>query len=109
MYKITIRENEILEEAKKLIELLRVKKYSAVVYGKKSDNEANLLIISAEFPTNMEKRQTQIFAVSSIFPNIEVIAWTYDEFKKRSKKADEFFNKIRKTGIILKDDYQIFE
>ncbi len=109
MYKITIRENEILEDARKLVELLRVKKYSAVLYGKKFDNEANLLIISEEFPTNMEKRQTQIFSVSSIFPSIEVIAWTYDEFKKRSKKADEFFNKIRKMGTILRDDYQIFE
>lgn len=109
MHKIITRESEIFEEARKLIELLRLKKYSAVLYAKKFDNEANLLIISEEFHTNMEKRQTLIFSVSSLFPHIDVIAWTYDEFKKRSKKADEFFNKIRKMGTILRDDYKVFE
>ena len=101
---------ETFQDAKKLLELLRLKKYTAVLYKASSDDdEANLLIISEEFSTNMEKRQAYIFSISSLFPNIEVIGWTYDEFKKRSKKADEFLSRIRKIGTIIKDDYQIFE
>jgi hypothetical protein len=108
MIKITFEET--LQDAKKLLELLRLKKYTAVLYKSGiDDEEANLLIISEEFSTNMEKRQAYIFSVSSLFPHIEVIGWTYDEFKKRSKKADDFLSKVRKIGTIIKDDYQIFE
>jgi len=109
MTKTTEKLNEILEEAKKLLELLKIKKYTAILYkSRNDDDEANLLIISEEFSMNMEKRQNYIFSVSSFFPNIEVIGWTYEEFKKRSKKTDDFLSKVRKIGVIIKDDYQIF-
>ncbi len=108
MYETKVKKSDLLEEAKKLIDQLRVKKYSAILYSY-IDGEANLFIISEEFHTNMERRQTHIFSVSSLFPNIEVIGWTFDEFKKRSKKTDELFNKMKKNGIIIKDDYQIFK
>jgi hypothetical protein len=60
MIKITFEET--LQDAKKLLELLRLKKYTAVLYKSGiDDEEANLLIISEEFSTNMEKRQAYIF------------------------------------------------
>ncbi|MEO0145083.1 MAG: hypothetical protein ABIL89_08330 [candidate division WOR-3 bacterium] len=109
MSKTKIKKTHLIEDAKKLLELLKIKKYSAILYEHPIDDEANLFIISEEFHTNMERRQTHIFSVSSQFPNIEVIGWTLDEFRKRSKRTDEFLNKIKKSGIILKDDYQIFQ
>lgn len=101
----------IIEQAKELIRNLNLKRSSAIAFKLKSDenDDINLLIVSEEFSTNMERRQNQVFSKSIYFPNIEVIAWTYDEYKKKSKRIDEFLNKLKKYGLIVKDDYKIFE
>ncbi len=102
---------ELLHNAKELINDLRIKKYSAILYqhgGSWDDDEADLLIISEELPSNTERRQVLIYDVSYNYLDIEVIGWTYDEYKKRRKKAEAFIHKILQNAIIIKDDYEIF-
>ncbi len=90
---------------------MRIKKYSAILYqhsGSWDDEEADLLIISEELPSNTERRQVLIYDVSYAYLDIEVIGWTYDEYKKRRKKAEAFIHKILQNAIVIKDDYEIF-
>ena len=102
---------ELLDNARSLINSLRIKKYSAILYqhnGSWDDEEADLLIISEELPSNTERRQVLIYDVSYAYLDIEVIGWTYDEYKKRRKKAEAFIHKILQNAIVIKDDYEIF-
>ncbi|MCS7245833.1 MAG: hypothetical protein N2504_06965 [candidate division WOR-3 bacterium] len=100
----------IIKQTMELIRNLNLKKTSAIAFKLKSDenDDINLLIVSEDFSTNMEKRQNHVFSKSVDFPNIEVIAWTYDEYKKKSKRIEEFLNKLKKYGLVVKDDYKIF-
>ncbi len=100
----------LLNDAVALINSLRVKKYSAILY-KHDDHldEADLLIISEELPSNTERRQVLISTVSCNYLDIEVVGWTYDDYKKRSRKAKAFIREILSKGVVIKDDYDIFK
>ena len=100
---------KVIEEAERWARSLPFKA-TAILIGSYARGDFNLwsdvdVILISEFRGSPIQRLAQI----DFPPGYEVIPLTLEEYKRLAEKGARLAVEARKHGVILRDDYQIFE
>jgi len=99
----------VIEEAERWARSLPFKA-TAILIGSYARGDFNLwsdvdVIVISEFRGSPIQRLAQI----DFPPGYEVIPLTFEEYKRLAERGAQLAVEARKHGVVLRDDYRIFE